>query len=664
MDATEQKILGLRKELNEHNYRYYVLSEPSISDYEFDMKLRELERLERENPQYFDPNSPTQRVGSDVNRDFEQVRHRYPMLSLSNSYSEQELVEFDARNRRLASAPFEYACELKFDGASISLVYENGQLQRAITRGDGEQGDDVTANVRTIRSIPLQLSGTDYPAEFEIRGEIVMPLDVFDALNRQREDAGEALFSNPRNTASGSLKMQNSAEVARRRLDAYFYYMPGTQPDDGHYESLQIAAKWGFKISEHTKKCADIQEVIDYIRFWDSERFKLNVATDGMVVKVNSRRIQQELGFTAKSPRWAIAYKFKAEQACTRLLSVSFQVGRTGAVTPVANLEPVSLAGTVVKRATLHNADIIDRLDLHESDMVFVEKGGEIIPKITAVDVSQRRHDARKIEFVNVCPECGAPLTRRDGEAAYYCLNDAGCPPQIKEKINHFIGRRAMNIDGLGAETVELLYRQQLVRNVADLYELTHSQLAALDRMGDRSADRILASLDASRTVPFARVLFALGIRYVGETSAKILAREMGTIQRLANATQAELTTVNEIGDRIAESIVGYFRDSRNLDIIERLKAKGLQFETAAAPVSTSAKLSGKSIVISGTFINHSRDELKALIEQHGGKNVSSISKSTSFLLGGDNMGPSKLEKVKQIGVPVISEDEFMQMIE
>ncbi len=664
-ELVRQRIESLRRELEEYNYQYYVLSNPTISDYEFDMKLKELEKLEVENPAFFDPNSPTQRVGSDINQEFIQVRHLYPMLSLANSYSEHELIEFDNRIRRLIHEPYEFACELKYDGTSVSLTYENGSLIRAVTRGDGEKGDDVTLNVRTIRSIPLKLKGSGYPDKFEIRGEVLLPFDVFTELNKVREENGELPFANPRNAASGTLKIQNSAEVAKRRLDAYFYYILSENfPEDGHYESLRLASRWGFKVSEHIKKCANIGEVLEFIRYWDSERFNLPVATDGIVIKVNSKRLQNNLGFTAKSPRWAIAYKYKAEQVSTTLESVSFQVGRTGAVTPVANLTPVLLAGTVVKRASLHNADIIQKLNLHLQDVVFVEKGGEIIPKIVEVNDSLRHPEAAKVQFIKNCPECDTELIRREGEAAHYCPNETGCPPQIKGKIIHFISRRAMDIEGLGEETVELLYNQKLISNSADLYDLKAEQLVPLERMGQKSADRIIKSLEASKKISFERVLFALGIRYVGETVAKKLARRLTSIETIRQATMEELLKVDEIGDKIAESIVAYFRDEKNLELIDRLQKAGLQFELDSGTIeSRSNKLEGKSIVISGTFEKYSRDQLKALIEKHGGKNVGSISKSTSFLLGGENIGPSKLEKVEKLGIPVISENDFLEMI-
>jgi DNA ligase (NAD+) len=661
----KQRIESLRKELNEHNYRYYVLSTPEISDYEFDMKMRELGQLETEHPEFSDPTSPTQRVGSDRNVEFVQVKHLYPMLSLSNAYSVGELQDFDQRIRKELETDFEYVCELKFDGTSISLSYENGILAQAVTRGDGENGDVVTANVKTISSIPLRLRGEEFPTRFEIRGEIVMPFKVFNELNRLREENGEPLFANPRNAASGTLKLQNSSIVASRKLDAYFYALLGENvQQSNHYDNLMKAREWGFKVSEHTLLCNSMGEVKKFLEIWETERFKLPVATDGVVIKVNSPKHQEILGFTAKSPRWAIAYKFKAEQAITTLESVSYQVGRTGAVTPVANLEPVQLAGTKVKRASLHNADIIATLDLHFGDKVFVEKGGEIIPKITGVDISQRHPMAQPVIFIVNCPECGARLSRNEGEAAFYCPNDTGCPPQIKGKIEHFIHRKAMNIDGLGSETIELLYNNGLVQNVADLYELRAEQLIPLERLGEKSAERILKSLEASKYVPFSRVLFALGIRFVGETVAKNLASASGSLEKLRNMAVEELTAINEIGGRIAASVVGYFSNPAHIQIIERLKQHGLQFEMELSGSGERTNLlNGQTFVISGTFDLHSRDELKQLIELHGGKNVGSISKNTNFVLAGDNMGPSKLEKAKQLKVPIISEEEFLKMI-
>lgn len=662
----QKRIEELRKELDEHNYNYYVLSQPTIRDYDFDLLLKELEKLEAENPEFFDPNSPTQRVGSDLNKEFKQVRHLYPMLSLSNSYSEEELRDFDQKIKRLTDQSFEYVCELKYDGTSISLQYKNGLLQRAITRGDGTFGDDVTANVKTIRSIPLKLKGADYPEEFEMRGEILLPFSEFERINQEREEVGEQLFANPRNAASGTLKSQKSSVVAERKLDAYFYYLLSENlPDDGHFENLQAAREWGFKISPDTKKCASINEVIAFIRKWHDKRFNLPVATDGIVIKVNSIRLQQYLGFTAKSPRWAIAYKYKAEQASTTLLSVSYQVGRTGAVTPVANLEPVLLAGTTVKRASLHNADIIRSLDLHLGDTVFVEKGGEIIPKIVGADPASRHPVATPVEFVRNCPECGTALIRKEGEAAHYCPNEDGCPPQIKGKMEHFISRKAMNIDGLGSETIDLLYSEGLIRNVADLYELQKEQISRLERLGDKSAERILKSLEESKQIPFEKVLFALGIRFVGETVAKILANRLISIEQIESATLEELTAIDEIGTRIAASVKSYFLSTDNIQLVERLKEKGLQMKLGEADLANrSDKLNGLTIIISGTFEKNSRDDLKKMIEQHGGKNVSSISKNTSYLLAGTNIGPSKLEKAKKLEIPIISEDEFLKMIE
>ncbi|MFW5831862.1 MAG: NAD-dependent DNA ligase LigA [Prolixibacteraceae bacterium] len=661
-----EKITALRKELDEHNYRYYVLNEPVISDYEFDMKLKELEKLEAEFPEFADPNSPTQRVGSDINREFEQVEHRYPMLSLANAYSEQELRDFDARVKRLLETDFEYACELKFDGSSISLTYEAGLLMRAVTRGDGTKGDDVTANVRTIRSVPLTLRGNDYPKEFEIRGEVVMPFDVFEKLNAAREKSGEPLWANPRNTAAGTLKMQNSALVATRNLDAYFYYILGENlPEDGHYQMLQKAREWGFKISEATKLCKNLDEVFEFIQKWDIKRHQLPVATDGVVIKVNSRNLQEDLGFTAKSPRWAIAYKFKAASASTLLHSVSYQVGRTGAVTPVANLEPVLIAGTMVKRASLHNADIMQKLDLHLNDTVFVEKGGEIIPKITGVDPDKRHPMSQKVQFIDKCPECGNKLIRKEGEAAHYCPNETGCPPQIKGKMEHFVSRRAMDINGLGQETVELLYNKGLAKGIADLYRLEKKQLLQLERFQEKSAQRILDGLEESKKVPFGRVLFALGIRYVGETVAKTLAQKLHTIDNIMSKTKEELVEIDEIGDRIAESIVDFFSKEEHRELIGFLKKQGLQLQLSEEQLSNRTdKLKDLTIVISGTFNRHSRDELKQMIEQHGGKNVGSISKKTSYILAGDNMGPGKYEKAKKLNIPIISEEIFLKMLE
>ncbi len=660
------KIVSLRKEIDYHSYLYYVKSEPVITDFEFDKLLKELEQIEKEFPQFDDPYSPTKRVGSDITSEFNQVIHKYPVLSLSNTYSEEDLRDFDARIKKEANIQPEYVCELKFDGVSISLTYENGILKHAVTRGDGVQGDDVTANVKTIRSIPMKLLGESWPAEFEIRGEIVMPWDAFDKLNKERIENGEEPMANPRNTTSGTIKMQDSSVVAKRGLDAYFYYVPGEiKLSDTHVNNLKMAASWGFRISEHTKVCKDIDEVLSFIHFWDKERNNLPIATDGVVIKINSIAVQNDLGTIAKSPRWAVAYKFKAEQARTKLLSVSFQVGRTGAVTPVANLEPVQLAGTTVKRASLHNADIIEGLDLHLNDTVLVEKGGEIIPKIVGVDPDDRHPLNQKVRFIEKCPECGTPLVRTEGEAAHYCPNETGCPPQIKGKIIHFISRKAMNIDGMGEETVELFYNKGMIANVADLYSLKAEDIAVLDRMGDKSAQRIIDGLEASKAVPFERLLFALGIRYIGETVAKILAKAFKSIDAIKNASIEELTEINEIGGRIAESIYLWFREDKNLILIEKLRDIGLQLELSEDRLAgTTDKIKGLSIIISGTFQKHSREELKKMIEMHGGKNVGSISKNTDYMLAGDNMGPSKLEKVQKLGIPIISEDDFLKMIE
>jgi DNA ligase (NAD+) len=662
----KNRIEELTNQLNEHNYNYYVLNQPVIGDFEFDMMLKELEQLEAEFPEFADANSPTKRVGSDLSNDFEQVVHQYQMLSLANAYSEGEVADFDNRIRKVIETAFDYVCELKFDGSSISLIYENGELVRAITRGDGEKGDDVTANVRTIRSIPLKLRGNDYPAHFEIRGEIVMPFAVFKALNTELEKAGEQLLANPRNTAAGTLKMKNSKIVASRKLDAYFYYLPGDNVTiNGHFESLKKAGEWGFKTSEHTRLCKNLDEVFEFLKYWNEARVNLPVATDGVVIKVNSKKLQENLGFTAKSPRWAIAYKFKAENVATTLLSVSYQVGRTGAVTPVANLEPVLIAGTMVKRASLHNADIIANLDLHENDTVFVEKGGEIIPKITGVDVSKRHPMFQKIKFIEKCPECGTPLIRIEGEAAFYCPNEDECPPQIKGKMEHFVGRKAMDLDGLGEETIDLLYSIGLIRSIADLFKLKKEQLAQLERMGEKSAERILSGIETAKSVPFERVLFSLGIRFVGETVAKTLARKLHTIDVIQSQTIEQLTEIEEIGPRIAESVVDWFAKPKHNEMIAQLKESGLLFTVSEGSIiSETDKLKGLNIVISGTFEQHSRDELKNLIEQNGGKNVGSISKKTHYILAGENMGPSKLEKAKELGIRIISEDEFLKMLE
>lgn len=663
--TVKEKIDQLRADLHRHNYNYYVLNAPEISDKEFDDRMRELQELEKEHPEYQDDNSPTMRVGSDLNKNFTQVAHKYPMLSLGNTYSESEVTDFYDRVKKALNEDFEICCELKYDGTSISLTYENGKLVRAVTRGDGEKGDDVTDNVKTIRTIPLVLHGS-YPESFEIRGEILMPWEVFEELNREKEAREEPLFANPRNAASGTLKLQNSAIVASRKLDAYLYYLLGEElPCDEHYENLQAAAGWGFKTSEHMKKAHSLEEVFEYIRYWDTERKNLPVATDGIVLKVNSMRQQKNLGFTAKSPRWAIAYKFQAERALTRLNKVTYQVGRTGAVTPVANLDPVQLSGTIVKRASLHNADIIEGLDLHIGDMVYVEKGGEIIPKITGVDKDARSMlIGEKVKFITHCPECGSKLIRYEGEAAHYCPNETSCPPQIKGKIEHFISRKAMNIDGLGPETVDMFYRLGLIKNTADLYQLTADDIKNLDRMGEKSAENIIKGIEASKEVPFERVLFALGIRFVGETVAKKIAKSFNDIDELENANLEKLINIDEIGEKIAQSILTYFANPLNRELIERLKSTGLQLYRREEDLSGyTDKLAGQSIVISGVFTHHSRDEYKELIEKNGGKNVGSISAKTSFILAGENMGPAKLEKAHKLGIKLMSEDEFLTLI-
>lgn len=665
MTETE-RIEELREQLHQHNYNYYVLNAPVISDRDFDMLMRELQDLEAKHPECADENSPTMRVGSDINKDFSQVEHKYPMLSLGNTYSESEVKDFYERVHKSLNEPFEICCEMKFDGTSISLTYEKGKLVRAVTRGDGVKGDDVTDNVKTIRTIPLVLKGSGYPDVFEIRGEILMPWNVFEELNREREAREEPLFANPRNAASGTLKLQNSAAVASRKLDAYLYYLLGENlPCDGHYENLKEAEKWGFKVSDITRKVRTLEEVFEFINYWDVERKNLPVATDGIVLKVNSTRQQRNLGYTAKSPRWAIAYKFQAEKALTRLHTVSYQVGRTGAITPVANLDPVQLSGTVVKRASLHNADIIEALDLHIDDMVYVEKGGEIIPKITEVERSMRKPDSRKVMFITHCPECGSPLVRYEDEAAHYCTNETACAPQIKGKIEHFISRKAMNIEGLGPETVDQFYQHGLIKNVADLYLLTEDQLVGLERMGKKSAQNIIRGIAQSKEVPFERVLFALGIRFVGETVAKKLARTVHSIDRLAALTLDELIQIDEIGGKIAQSIMSYFANPANKELIERLHTAGIQLSMTEEDLSDrTEKLKGMSIVISGVFAHHSRDEYKQMIEQNGGKNVGSISSKTSFILAGENMGPSKLEKAQKLGIRLMDENEFLEFLE
>lgn len=658
----KDRIDQLRQLLHEQNYRYYVLNDPLMSDFEYDKLMRELQDLEQNYPQYADPNSPTQRVGSDRANQFASVTHRFPMQSLANTYSREEVIDFDARVRKEVGE-VEYVCELKFDGTSISLLYEHGRLVRAATRGDGTVGDDVTENVRTIRSIPLQLRGTGYPDLFEIRGEILMPYKSFERLNREREDIGETPFANPRNAAAGSLKQQSSAVTASRDLDAFLYTLVGDNlPYTTHYESLMAARQWGFKISDHIQLCRNLDEVMAFIQHWDKARESLPFATDGAVIKVNSYAMQKQLGSTAKAPRWAVAYKFKAEQALTRLLSVDFQVGRTGAITPVANLEPVQLAGTVVKRASLHNAEQIALLDIRLGDMVYVEKGGEIIPKITEVELSQRPADSRPFEFITHCPECGTELVKYEGEARHYCPNSSSCPPQIVGRIVHFISRRAMNIEGLGDETVQLLYDNGLVHDISDLYTLKRADLVRLPRLGEKSADNILRNIEASKAVPFSRVLFAIGIRFVGETTAKILARQFKDIDSLIHADPERLIEAEEVGKKIALSIIEYFADAENMRIIERLRSFGLQFQNQALEGATD-RLAGLNFVISGTFAHHSRDQLKELIERHGGRNLSGVSSHVNYLLAGQNIGPAKLAKATKLGIKMINEEEFMQML-
>ncbi|MCC8146547.1 MAG: NAD-dependent DNA ligase LigA [Bacteroidales bacterium] len=660
----KERIDQLRKSIEEWNYQYYVLAKPSISDYEFDQKLKELEKLEAESPEYFDLNSPTQRVGSDINKNFIQVEHMYPMLSLSNTYSEDEIKEFYNRTQKALNEDFEIVCELKYDGTSISLIYENGILVRAITRGDGTRGDDVTANVRTIKSIPLKLHGDNYPALFEIRGEILLPWKAFQQLNEEKAKNDEQPFANPRNAAAGTLKLLNPKMVAQRRLDSYLYYLLGNNlPFDGHYENLEAARMWGFKISDATKKCKTLEEVFEFIHYWDSERKNLPVATDGIVLKINSAKQQLNLGWTAKSPRWAIAYKFQAESAETRLLSVEFSVGRIGTITPVANLEPVLLSGTVVKRASLHNEDIINKFDVHYGDMCYVEKGGEIIPKITGVNIEARTGIGEKVRFIELCPACGTKLIRPEGEAAHYCPNHSGCPPQIKGMIEHFVGRRAMNINA-GEETISQFYEHGLIHNTADLYEIKKEDLLKLDRWGEKSAENFLESIEASKTVPFDRVLFALGIRFAGETVTKKLVKTFHTIEDLINASYDDLVAINEIGGVIAKSLIQYFSDESNKELIARLKKYGLQFALADEIIAEKTDiLKGKTFVISGVFSEHSRDEYKELIDKNGGKNTGSISAKTDYVLAGENMGPAKLEKAQKLGITIISEYEFLSMI-
>ena len=672
-----QRITDLRKEIERHNYLYYVLSQPAISDFDYDMMLAELEKLEREHPEFSDPNSPTQRVGSDINVEFTQVAHKYPMLSLGNTYSEQELADFDERVRKDLADSYRYVCELKYDGASVSLTYRNGSLLRAVTRGDGVQGDDVTANVRTIRSIPLKLQGNDFPEEFEIRGEIMMTHSVFNKLNDERAETGETPFANPRNAASGTLKMQNPAQVAKRSLDCFLYYLLGDNlPASSHFENLQKAREWGFKVPQYVAVCNGLEEVFQFIQNWADQRDRLPFDIDGIVIKVDKLAQQRQLGMRAKSPRWAVAYKFPAERVETRLNSISYQVGRTGTVTPVANLEPVRLAGTTVKRATLHNADQIQLLDIRAGDTVYVEKGGEIIPKVISVNIEKRPDDSQPTQFITRCPECGADLQRNEGEAAWYCPNENGCPPQIKGRIEHFISRKAMNIDSLGEGKIELLYDKGLVHDVADLYSLKYEQLFGLEKLitdeegnakkigfREKTAEKILLGIEASKQIQFERTLYAIGIRYVGETIAKKLARNFHEIDKLAKATFEELTSVDEIGDRIARSVIDFFKNIENQNMVERLKQAGLQFALDGSEhQAKSEALKGKSIVVSGVF-SIPRDDIKKMIEEHGGKNVGSISSKTDYVLAGEKMGPEKLKKAEALRVPIISEEEFYQLI-
>jgi DNA ligase (NAD+) len=660
----EQRIKQLRKVLNEHNHKYYVLNQPSISDFEYDQLMKELIDLESAHPEYADPNSPSQRIGDDRTREFEQVAHKYPVFSLSNTYSKEEIIEFDNRIKKAGLNSYNYVCELKYDGASISLTYENGKLLQAVTRGDGVTGDNVVSNVKTIRSIPLELSGDDYPELFEIRGEIFIPHAGFEQMNREREEIGEVPFANPRNAASGTLKIQNSSLVAKRKLDCFLYYLLGENlPSDLHFENLQKAKEWGFKVSQHITKCLDLKEVFEFIDYWEPRRKNLPYDIDGIVIKLDSYDQQNTLGFTAKSPRWAIAFKYKAEQAVTRLKSIDFQVGRTGAITPVANLEPVILAGTKVKRASLHNADQILLLDVRINDIVYIEKGGEIIPKVVGVEKNKRDSDSKPVEYIKNCPECGTKLIRREGEAKHYCPNEDGCPPQIKGKIEHFVSRKAMDI-GLAEATISQLYESGLVKNIADLYSITKEQLLNLERFADKSAENLIKSIDNSRKVSFDRVLYALGIRYVGETVAKKLARHFESLDNLAGASFDDLINIEEIGDKIADSIIDYFNNERNIRLIKRLEDAGVQLRIKKETEETvSDKLAGKSMVITGVFKKHSREEIKELIEKHGGKNLSSVSARTDYLIAGDKIGPSKLEKARKLNIKIISEEDFLDII-
>lgn len=664
----KERIDCLVKELNEHNYKYYVLAQPVISDFEFDKKLAELTALERDYPEYLDPESPTQKVGGDITREFKTVKHKWPMLSLGNTYNEQDLKDFDERVRKAIGNDFEYVCELKFDGLSISLTYENGQLIRAVTRGDGTQGDDVTNNVKTIHTIPKKIKGSGFPESFDIRGEVFMHRAAFERLNNERIENNEMAYANPRNFASGTLKMQDSSEVAKRPLDCFLYFLyTDKRAYATHWESIDAVKNWGFHVCEHTRLCTNIKEVLQFINYWDEKRFNLSYDIDGIVIKVNNYAQQEELGFTAKSPRWAISYKYKAQEVETILNEVTYQVGRTGAVTPVANLKPVLLAGTTVKRATLHNANEIKRLDLHLGDTVLVEKGGEIIPKIIAVNTSKRITSAQMVRYPEICPECGSNLIRKEGEAVHYCPNDEGCPPQIVGKIQHFISRKAMNIEGLGQETIETFYQKGFIEHISDLYTLfeKEEQLKQLDRFGEKSIRNMIEGIEKSKQMPFEKVLFGLGIRYVGETVAKKLASHFKDIDSLMNASFDELISVDEIGERIAESLIEYFKEPRHKEQIELLKNYGLQFEASALDIALSSnKLEGKSFIISGVFEKHSREELKDLIEANGGKILSSISAKLSYLVAGENMGPSKLEKAVKLQIPIISDEELMAMLQ
>ena len=664
-EEVKARIEKISREIEEHNHTYYVLAQPTISDYDFDILLEELQRLEKEFPEFVSCDSPSQRVGGTITKEFKTVKHKYPMLSLSNSYSREEVQEFENRIHKLIERETEYVCELKYDGVAIGLSYKNGQLVQAVTRGDGMQGDDVTANIKTIKSIPLKLKGSDFPEEFEIRGEVFLPLKSFQKMNKEREEAGEELYANPRNTASGTLKMQDSSVVAKRGLDCFFYFLLGENlPFNNHYDNLNKAREWGFKVPEYIRKVKDINGIFAFIDEWDVKRHDLSFETDGVVIKVNSYDDQEALGFTAKNPRWAIAYKFKTEQAATLLNEVTFQVGRTGAITPVANLTPVLLAGTTVKRASLHNADQIKKLDLRIGDTVLVEKGGEIIPKIVGVDLSKRPANSQHLQYITHCPECGTELKRNEGEAVHFCPNDTGCPPQIKGRMEHFVSRKAMDIDSIGAETIELLFQKGLIKNIADIYDLKKEDLITLNRMAEKSAANLIEGIEKSKANPFTRVLFAIGIRFVGETVAKKLALHFKSIENLMSATFEQLVEADEIGEKIAASIREFFANEKNVKIVNRLREKGLQFELSEAEnTKVSDKLAGKTFVVSGVFAKFSRDELEKAIEDNGGKNTGSISKKTTYVVAGENMGPSKLEKAQKLNVPIISEDDFIQML-